>query len=192
VLSSQSWMNQTIPNLEDTMGNQLYFQCCSGASLSCLEDYSLRVKKERTEAKQNGLSCMRVVGHNDKTCGKHNIDYMYLMFSVITKLLVSVYGAAVGAVSILGMGVFLRNISFHGVLLDALFEPGNRDWQKVHSLVSNGILDGTVKPLQTTVFDTDDIEGAFRFMAQGKHIGKVLIKVCSCTCWGIHVNGKAK
>jgi len=76
-----------------------------------------------------------------------------------------------------GMAVFLRNISFHGILLDALFEPGNPDWQTVHDLVSNGIRDGTVKPLQTTVFNGDDIEAAFRFMGHGNHVGKVLIKV---------------
>jgi len=76
-----------------------------------------------------------------------------------------------------GMAVFLRNVTFHGILLDALFEPGNPDWQTVHSLVSGGIRDGTVKPLETTVFERDDIETAFRFMSHGKHIGKVLIKV---------------
>jgi len=75
------------------------------------------------------------------------------------------------------MAVFLRNISFHGILLDALFEPGNPDWQTVHDLVSNGIRDGTVKPLQATVFDRDGVEAAFRFMTQGKHVGKVLIQV---------------
>jgi len=73
--------------------------------------------------------------------------------------------------------VFLRNISFHGILLDALFEPGNPDWQTVRDLVSSGIRDGTVKPLPTTVFDRDDIDAAFRFMAQGKHVGKILIEV---------------
>ena len=75
------------------------------------------------------------------------------------------------------MAVFLRNVSFHGIQLDALFEPGNPDWQTVHDLVSKGIEDGTVKPLQTTVFERDDVEAAFRFTAQGEHIGKVLIKV---------------
>lgn len=75
------------------------------------------------------------------------------------------------------MAVFLRNISFHGILLDALFTDGNEDWQKVFHLVTAGLLDGTVKPLQTTVFERDDIEAAFRYMAQGKHVGKVLIKV---------------
>jgi len=76
-----------------------------------------------------------------------------------------------------GMAVFLRNITFHGILLDALFEPGNPDWRTVHDLVSNGIRDGTVRPLEATVFERDDIEAAFRFMAHGKHVGKVLVKV---------------
>lgn len=31
--------------------------------------------------------------------------------------------------------------------------------------------------MNTTIFDANDIEEAFRFMANGKHIGKVLLKV---------------
>ena len=75
------------------------------------------------------------------------------------------------------MAIFLKNISFHGILLDALFEEGNTDWGTVSDLLAEGIKKGAVRPLNTTVFDKDDVEGAFRFMAQGKHIGKVLVKV---------------
>ena len=39
------------------------------------------------------------------------------------------------------------------------------------------VLTGAVRPLKATVFDRDQIEPAFRFMAQGKHIGKVVIQV---------------
>ncbi|XP_006825448.1 fatty acid synthase-like, partial [Saccoglossus kowalevskii] len=78
-----------------------------------------------------------------------------------------------------GMSLFLRNVTFHGILLDALFEGDNPDWQLVYHLVSQGIVSGAVQPLKTTVFAHDNVEGAFRFMAQGKHIGKVLIQVCS-------------
>ena len=39
------------------------------------------------------------------------------------------------------------------------------------------VLTGAVRPLKATVFDRDQIETAFRFMAQGKHIGKVVIQV---------------
>ncbi|XP_071965803.1 fatty acid synthase-like [Antedon mediterranea] len=77
----------------------------------------------------------------------------------------------------LGMAVFLRNVSFHGILLDALFEEGNDEWQTVADLVTEGIKSGAVVPLRTTVFEKDDVESAFRYMAQGKHIGKVLVKV---------------
>jgi len=75
------------------------------------------------------------------------------------------------------MDVFLRNTAFHGIFVEHTLEPGNPDMQQVHSLLVNGIRDGTVKPLHTTVFERDNVEAAFRFMASGKHIGKILIKV---------------
>ena len=78
----------------------------------------------------------------------------------------------------LGMSIFLRNISFHGILLDCLFGGSNNEWRQVHHLVSEGIASGVVRPLRATSFKSNQIEAAFRFMAQGKHIGKVLIKVC--------------
>ena len=82
-----------------------------------------------------------------------------------------------------GMAIFLKNISFHGILLDALFEEGNAEWGTVSDLLGEGIKQGAVKPLKTTVFDKEDVEGAFRFMAQGKHIGKVLVKVGVTHCF---------
>ena len=79
------------------------------------------------------------------------------------------------------MSIFLRNVTFHGILLDALFDDVSEDgeWEQVAALVSRGIREGAVQPLQTTAFGADDVEGAFRFMAQGKHIGKVVIQVGS-------------
>ncbi|XP_077184140.1 fatty acid synthase [Paroedura picta] len=77
----------------------------------------------------------------------------------------------------LGMALFLKNVAFHGILLDAIFEEGNKDWEIVSDLLTKGIKDGVVKPLRTTVFSREEVEAAFRYMAQGKHIGKVLIKV---------------
>lgn len=40
-------------------------------------------------------------------------------------------------------------------------------------MVNDGIATGAVRPLSRTVFDRDDVEQAFRYMAAGKHIGKV-------------------
>jgi hypothetical protein len=73
------------------------------------------------------------------------------------------------------MSVFRKNISFHGILLDALFEEDNQDWLKVSQLLTQGIQSGAVRPLKSTIFDNTQVEEAFRFMAQGKHIGKSLI-----------------
>lgn len=77
----------------------------------------------------------------------------------------------------LGMAVFLKNVTFHGVLLDALFQDANEDWREVAELLRAGIRDGVVQPLKRTVFPKDQVEEAFRYMAQGKHIGKVIVQV---------------
>jgi acyl transferase domain-containing protein/NADPH:quinone reductase-like Zn-dependent oxidoreductase/thioesterase domain-containing protein/acyl carrier protein len=77
----------------------------------------------------------------------------------------------------LGMSAFLKNITFHGILVDSLFEGDNAEWQRVHQLVAEGIRSGTVKPLDSTLFEKHQIEEAFRFMAQGKHMGKVLVHI---------------
>ncbi|KAJ3607846.1 hypothetical protein NHX12_024897 [Muraenolepis orangiensis] len=77
----------------------------------------------------------------------------------------------------LGMALFLKNVAFHGILLDALFEEGNREWEDVSELLREGIASAVVQPLKTTVFQRDRVEDAFRYMAQGKHIGKVLLQV---------------
>ncbi|KFD52748.1 hypothetical protein M513_06404 [Trichuris suis] len=77
----------------------------------------------------------------------------------------------------LGMSIFLKNATFHGILLDSLFEPNNHEWQMVKHLLDKGIDEGLVKPLPMTIFPHDRVEEAFRFMATGKHKGKVLLKI---------------
>lgn len=75
------------------------------------------------------------------------------------------------------MALFLKNVAFHGILLDALFEADNHEWREVYQLLKEGIVGGVVQPLKTTVFERDQVEEAFRYMAQGKHIGKVVLRV---------------
>uniref|UniRef100_H9H9W4 Fatty acid synthase n=1 Tax=Nomascus leucogenys TaxID=61853 RepID=H9H9W4_NOMLE len=77
----------------------------------------------------------------------------------------------------LGMAIFLKNVTFHGILLDAFFNESSADWRKVSALVQAGIRDGVVRPLKCTVFPGAQGEDAFRYMAQGKHIGKVVVQV---------------
>ena len=87
--------------------------------------------------------------------------------------------------SLLDMSQFGLNKAFQTTCLahldvDAIFNksPGavaNR--QKVYDLLCEGIQIGAVKPLKTHLFQSDQVEDAFRFMASGKHIGKVVIKI---------------
>ncbi|XP_012270411.1 fatty acid synthase [Orussus abietinus] len=77
----------------------------------------------------------------------------------------------------LGMAFFLKNTSFHGILLDALFEADSPEKREVFQLVEEGIKSGAVRPLPATVFTEHQIEQGFRYMATGRHIGKVVLKI---------------
>lgn len=80
----------------------------------------------------------------------------------------------------LGMSVFLKNVTFHGILLDALFGEDPfvaADKRRVAQLVTEGIASGAVRPLDAIRFTRDQAEEAFRFMASGKHMGKVVLEI---------------
>jgi fatty acid synthase len=46
-----------------------------------------------------------------------------------------------------------------------------------HELFHNDFKNGIIKPLKTNVFKRNELEKAFRFLAGGKHVGKILINV---------------
>uniref|UniRef100_A0A0N4ZTR7 Fatty acid synthase n=1 Tax=Parastrongyloides trichosuri TaxID=131310 RepID=A0A0N4ZTR7_PARTI len=80
----------------------------------------------------------------------------------------------------LGMAVFLKNVTFHGILLDAVMDTSvgcKEDWLQVSELLKNGIKNGVVQPLPYSSFSSEKAEEAFRFMSAGKHIGKVLMQI---------------
>lgn len=67
--------------------------------------------------------------------------------------------------SSLGMAKFLDNVTFHGILLDAIMDQsvGNKEeWLECARLLENGINKGVVKPLAATIFSSDKAEEAFR------------------------------
>jgi len=76
-----------------------------------------------------------------------------------------------------GMQMYLRDVKFNGVGLDNVMGDDLSCVKVISDLMKEGIASGTVMPLQSTVFNHDQLEKAFRFMAAGKHTGKVLIKV---------------
>ncbi|XP_047538559.1 fatty acid synthase-like [Vanessa atalanta] len=72
---------------------------------------------------------------------------------------------------------FFRNeISFHGVMLNLQIEDGEA-FKSLTELLVTGIASGAVRPLTNCTFEKNEIETAFRYMAAGKHIGKVIIKI---------------
>jgi len=74
----------------------------------------------------------------------------------------------------IGLGIFERNISFHAFDLGDMFNKPQL-WQPIRDLISEGLVNGEIKPLCTTVYDA--IEPALRCISGGKHIGKVLVRV---------------
>jgi fatty acid synthase, animal type len=64
--------------------------------------------------------------------------------------------------TMMGMSVFLKNTSFHGILLDSVMEGEEKVIKEVVALVNEGIQNGAVRPLRTSVFNEQQIEQAFR------------------------------
>lgn len=73
----------------------------------------------------------------------------------------------------LGMEAFLKEISFHGIMLDNLFDAPAEKKIELNELLCKYLRNGAVKPLVRTVFPKDQVEAALRYMAAGKHMGKV-------------------
>lgn len=70
-----------------------------------------------------------------------------------------------------------RNIGYHGVFLDAYFNAQPAQKMSVVDLLLDGVKTGSVKPLIRKCFAVKEVEQAYRYMAGGKHIGKVLVKI---------------
>ncbi|XP_017876336.1 fatty acid synthase-like, partial [Ceratina calcarata] len=73
----------------------------------------------------------------------------------------------------LGMEIFLKEITFHGVLLDGVIggmSPVLRE--EMYNFLNKQLKDRAkaINPLVRKTFQTDQLEEAFRYMAAGKHI----------------------
>ncbi|XP_050353260.1 fatty acid synthase-like [Nymphalis io] len=83
----------------------------------------------------------------------------------------------IGNNTLIGMSAVHKEISFHGIMLDFIFDQGDDFRKTLQDLLLSGILSGAVRPLTYCTFEKNQIETAFRYMAAGKHIGKVIIKI---------------
>ncbi|XP_074599363.1 fatty acid synthase-like [Brevipalpus obovatus] len=86
--------------------------------------------------------------------------------------------------SLVDLGFLDNGRSFHGVMLDSFFNPAPEEMttvavqkKQLEKLLHELLKKRLIKPLFKTVFDMEVAESAFRYMAAGKHMGKVVIKM---------------
>jgi len=60
------------------------------------------------------------------------------------------------------MKMFLKETSFHGVVLDKVFFAFPKQRKILQNIMMEGILSGVVRPLNRTVFPSMEVEQAFR------------------------------
>lgn len=73
---------------------------------------------------------------------------------------------------------FLKEIKYVGIFLSSKLFKKNPQLQKdLVKKIEEDIQSGKIKPIKRTVFNANEVEKAFRFMASGKHIGKVLLQI---------------
>jgi acyl transferase domain-containing protein/acyl carrier protein len=68
-----------------------------------------------------------------------------------------------------------RNASFHVVAMDAVFSGDESLTRQMLAEISTLVESGSLRPLPFRSFPAARVDAAFRLMAQGKHIGKVLV-----------------
>lgn len=104
---------------------------------------------------------------NDSKIGKRKFEIKcYFRTHLINKMF-----------QILGLGPFLKEITFRSVLVDNLFSAEENDKVQVYELVEKDLRRGVIQPLHSTVFEVNELEKAYRFLSTGKHIGKVVLKI---------------
>ncbi|XP_012543114.2 fatty acid synthase isoform X2 [Monomorium pharaonis] len=75
------------------------------------------------------------------------------------------------------ISAFQKGISFHGILLDNMFIGDHKYKSILRKMITDGLKNGIIKPIQVKVFPKTNIEEAFRYMASGKHMGKIIINI---------------
>lgn len=90
----------------------------------------------------------------------------------------------------IGLSPFQRNRSYHAVDLVSMTADRPDMSQRLMEHVVRQITDGALEVVPTTAFDLADAEQALRFMAQAKHIGKVVLTTGQGT-YPVHARAEA-
>lgn len=76
----------------------------------------------------------------------------------------------------LGVSGFMKTISYHRISLDTI-HFSDSEIKYIQQLVAQGIKNGHVKPLGTTVFPVNKVEEAFVFTVCRSYLGRVVVKI---------------
>lgn len=63
----------------------------------------------------------------------------------------------------IGMGLFLRNTSFYGVILENVFDAFPDEKQELHDLIEKGMADLVVRPLYRKVVEHQNVKDILRY-----------------------------
>jgi fatty acid synthase len=77
----------------------------------------------------------------------------------------------------IGLRDFLREISFHAIYVDNMIKSDTQEKDVLRKMLQRDLDRGIIKPLKKTIFKASEIEQAYRFMASGKHTGKIILQL---------------
>jgi len=75
----------------------------------------------------------------------------------------------------IGLAPFQDNLSYFAIDLDRMLRQRPREIERLFTEVMQALADETYRPLPHTTFAATEIPAAFRYMAQRKNIGKVIV-----------------
>ncbi|XP_011160421.1 fatty acid synthase [Solenopsis invicta] len=77
----------------------------------------------------------------------------------------------------LSIFAFKKGIRFHAILFDKICTSDHKYKLLLSKMIAGNLNNGTIKPIQAKIFLKTEIEQAFRYMASGKHMGKIIINI---------------
>ncbi len=77
----------------------------------------------------------------------------------------------------IGLKVFRHNISYHAVDLAAMMEQRPEYVSGLMQVLMERVETGELRPLPTKTFSASEPGSPFHFMAQGKHVGKIVVRM---------------
>jgi hypothetical protein len=73
------------------------------------------------------------------------------------------------------MKVFLKETSFHRVMIDRMFTASIEMKKELHDIMNEGIFSGVVHPLKRVVFADTELEQAFRYSCHDRELLRTLL-----------------